>query len=131
MFWECNSAHDLILFLSENSLVIFNLNLIIITSMNEQKGGVTVRINGEQASLTQIQNVEVTPLYSEMPDGRRTSVGTIDKQIAKGRETALRDGVSFGLVYLDYKERAEKRDAEERVAEEAYRIGIAELSSLL
>ena len=99
--------------------------------MNEQKGGVTVRINGERASLTQIQEGEVLPIYSETDDGRRTSVGSIDEQITKGREISLRDGVSFGLVYLDYKERAEKREAVERAAEESLKVSLAELSTQL
>lgn len=69
--------------------------------VEQATNGFTVTISGESAILSQRQDGEAVPIYHETPEGGRTSVGEVDSQIMLGREMALEQDASAGIIYTD------------------------------
>lgn len=69
--------------------------------------GFTVTISGGSAILSQRQDGEAVPVYHETPEGGRTSVGDVDSQLMSGREMALEQDASLGIIYTDWRKKLE------------------------
>lgn len=51
------------------------------------------------------------PIYLETPESGRTSVGDVDSQLMSGREMALEQGTSLGIIYTDRIKAVEAKNA--------------------